>query len=434
MQNYEAVMALAIALFAGMMMTRVFKACHLHFPDVTAFLIAGILVGPYVLGQLGIPGLGFVSEEAVSSLSIISNAALGFIAFSIGSEFKLEKLKKTGKTVIRILLGEALCATILVDVSLLLLHMVLGEEVLPVSVCITLGAIAAATAPAATLMVIRQYKAKGQIVDLLLPVVALDDAAGIIIFAVSFGVAQALEGGNLSPITVVVNPLLEIVGSLVLGALLGFVMTKIERLFYSNRNRLAVTISFVFFAIAISSLEIPLGPATLSFSSLLVMMMVGMVFCNMSAFSQDIFNRADSWTQPLFACFFVLSGADLDLSVFSSGAVVAIGVVYVLMRVAGKYLGCSSMAKVSHCDKDVVRYMGITLFPQAGVALGLSLRAMSLGSGYGTLIRNVILFGVMIYELAGPAMTKWALTKAGEITEKPHEKTKLDRFDPKPQA
>ena len=430
MNEMEPLFATAIALFAGLMITRVFKWCRLNFPDVTAFLIAGLLVGPYCLGRLGIPGIGFTSFEAVDAMALITDAALGFIAFSIGSEFKLEKLRRVGGAVVRVLIGEVLSACVLVDLALLGLHMILGEEVLPLSACITLGAIAAATAPAATLMVVRQYKAEGPIVDILLPVVALDDAAGLIIFAVSFGIAQALEGGTLSVITVAVNPLLEIVGSLALGALMGFVMTKLERLFYSNRNRMAMTISLVFFTIAVASLEIPLGPVTLSFSNLLVLMMMGMVFCNLSPFSQDIFKRADSWTMPLFATFFVLSGADLDLSVFSSVSVVIAGLVYVVVRVIGKYAGASVGARLAHSSPDVCRYLGITLFPQAGVALGMSVTASSLGTGEGALIRNIVLFGVLIYELVGPTLTRWALTKAGEIRPTPEDKKDLARFNP----
>ena len=211
---------------------------------------------------------------------------------------------------------------------------------------------------------------------------------------------------------------------------MGFVMTKLERLFYSNRNRMAMTISLVFFTIAVASLEIPLGPVTLSFSNLLVLMMMGMVFCNLSPFSQDIFKRADSWTMPLFATFFVLSGADLDLSVFSSVSVVIAGLVYVVVRVIGKYAGASVGARLAHSSPDVCRYLGITLFPQAGVALGMSVTASSLGTGEGALIRNIVLFGVLIYELVGPTLTRWALTKAGEIRPTPEDKKDLARFNP----
>ena len=258
--------ATAVVIFAGLMITRVFKLLHLNFPDVTAFLLAGILVGPFCLGRLGVPGLGFNSLGEIEGYSILTSAALGFIAFSIGSEFKLSKLKETGKqaTVIGIL--QAVAATLLVDIVLVVLHFVLGEDVLPLPVCIVLGAIAAATAPAATLMVVRQYKAKGPLTDLLLPIVALDDAVGLVIFAVSFGIAQAVKGGQLNFVSIVVNPIIEILCSVLLGSVMALIMTQLEKLFFSNSNRLAITISFVFLTIALSSLEFEIGEVRISFS------------------------------------------------------------------------------------------------------------------------------------------------------------------------
>ena len=267
-------LSISAALFAGLMLTRVFKWMGFNFPDVTAFLIAGLLIGPYGLGRLGINGFGFVSEEAVQSISQINTAALGFIAFSIGSEFRLSSLKHTGKTATVIGIFQAVMATILVDAALIALHFILGEEVLPLSAAITLGAIASATAPAATLMVVRQYKANGPLTRLLLPIVALDDAVGLVLFSVSFGIAMALKGGNLDMISIVVNPILEIICSVLLGGVLGYILTQLEKLFYSNSNRLSMTITFVFLTIALSYLEIPVGKATISFSSLLVCMML----------------------------------------------------------------------------------------------------------------------------------------------------------------
>ena len=214
----------AFTLLAGLMLTRLTKLLHLSFPDVTVYLVTGLLVGPYCLGKLGITGIGFQSFEEVQSLSILSEVALGFIAFSIGAEFKLDRIAKSGKETIIIGVLQALGATILVDTSLLVLHFVLGEEVLSLSACLVLGAIASATAPAATLMVVKQYKAHGPVTDLLLPIVALDDAVGLIIFAISLGVAQAFNGGGLSLVTVLVNPLLEILCSILLGSLLGSIL------------------------------------------------------------------------------------------------------------------------------------------------------------------------------------------------------------------
>ena len=418
----------AIALFAGLMFTRVFKLMHLNFPDVTAFLIAGLLIGPFGLGRLGITGVGFHSFEELEQVSLLNDAALGFIAFSIGSEFRLSELKHTGKAATVIGILQALTACVLVDLALLVLHLLMGPEVLPMSVVLTLGAIATATAPAATLMVVRQYKADGPLTRLLLPIVALDDAVGLVVFSVSFGIARAMQGGSLDMVSIAVNPLLEIVASLVLGSLLGLIMSKLEKLFYSNTNRLSMTISFVLLTIALSYLTIPVGAATISFSSLLVCMMLGTVFCNMSEFSDDIMHRAEKWTAPLNATFFVLSGAELDLGVFATWQYVLIGVVYIIFRSLGKYLGARESSRMMGCDHKVVKYLGITLLPQAGVALGMCSQAAILGGMEGSVIRNVTLFGVLLYELAGPLMTRNALMAAGEIKPTPVEKTDRNRF------
>ncbi|MBQ4303574.1 MAG: cation:proton antiporter [Lachnospiraceae bacterium] len=421
-------LSVAVALFAGLMLTRVFKKLGFNFPDVTAYLIAGLIIGPYGLGRLGIEGLGFISSESVEAVSMISTAALGFIAFSIGSEFRLSSLKHTGRAAVVIGIFQALAATLLVDGALVVLHFIMGEEILPMPVVLTLGAIASATAPAATLMVVRQYKAHGPLTSLLLPIVALDDAVGLVVFSVSFGIARAMLGGSLDVISIVINPLLEIVFSLILGSTLGFILSQVEKLFFSNTNRLSMTITFVFLTIALSDLEIPVGPATISFSSLLVCMMLGTVFCNMSEFSEDVMNRSEKWTAPLNAAFFVLSGAALDLGVFSHLQYVLVGIVYILIRSLGKYLGARVSSTAMGCDSNVRRYLGITLLPQAGVALGMCAQAMALGEFEGSVIRNVTLFGVLIYELAGPLMTRYALQKAGEITEKPKEKQTRERF------
>ncbi len=408
-------LSVSMAIFAGLMLTRVFKLAGLNFPDVTAYLIAGLTIGPCCLGRLGIEGLGFNSYEAVGEISWINTAALGFIAFSIGSEFRLTELKKTGRNAVVIGIFQALTATVLVDAALVALHFILGADRLPFEAAITLGAIASATAPAATLMVVRQYKADGPVTRLLLPIVALDDAVGLVVFSVSFGIAMALKDGNADMISIVVNPLLEIVFSVLLGSALGFLLAEMEKLFFSNTNRLSMTITFVFLTIALSSLEIPAGKATISFSSLLVCMMLGTVFCNMSDASEEIMKRADKWTSPLYVAFFVLSGAELELGVFAHAEYVLIGVVYILGRSLGKYLGANLSSTAMGCDKNIRKYLGITLLPQAGVALGMCNQAMALGDAEGSIIRNVTLFSVLIYELAGPLLTREALTLAGEI-------------------
>lgn len=410
-------LSVSIALLAGLIMTRVFKPLRL--PSVTAYLIAGVLIGPYCVGALGIEGLGFNSAEAVGKLSLVSEVALGFIAFSIGNEFILSDLKKTGKQALVIGVLQALVATLLVDVALYALHLAMPEK-LSVAQTITLGAIATATAPAATLMVVRQYKAKGPLTKLLLPIVALDDAVGLVVFAVSFGIAKTLTSGTVDFISIFVNPLVEIVCSLGLGALMGWILTQLEKLFNSNTNRLNLTIAVVFLTASLSMLDFHIGPVHISFSSLLTCMMLGTVFCNICSLSHDLMAAADKWTSPLFALFFVISGAELELSVFGDWAIVIIGAVYIISRSIGKYSGAFASAKLTKCAPQICKYLGITLLPQAGVALGMCTTAMQLGDE-GALIRNITLFAVLIYELFGPVLTRQALKAAGEIQPIPQE-------------
>lgn len=413
----ETLLCLSIALAAGLFMSRLSKLLNL--PSVTAYLVAGIIVGPYCLGRLGIDGLGFTSSANVKEFEIISNVALGFIAFAIGNEFRLSQLKQVGKKATFIGIFQALVATLCVDAALIGLHFVLGEK-LPLPMAITLGAVAAATAPAATLMVVRQYKAKGKLTDLLLPIVAIDDAVGLIIFAVSFGISKALVNGEFSLVSILVEPILEIVCSLALGAIMGVLFTFCEKFFSSNSKRLSLSITFVIFTVALSMIKFEIGGVHIGFSVLLVCMMLGTMFCNLCDFSAEIMEKTDKWTNPLFTLFFVLSGAELELGVFTDIVIVGIGVAYIASRSFGKYFGAYSSAKICHCDKKTTQYLGITLLPQAGVALGMSVTAMELGE-IGDLIRNIVLFSVLVYELVGPTLTKAALTKAGEIVPKePH--------------
>ncbi len=404
-------LTVSVALLAGLLMTRLFKKFKL--PAVTAYLIAGVLIGPYCLGAIGINGLGFSSHEAVSALGLVSEVALGFIAFSIGNEFRLDDLKKTGKQALVIGILQAVAAMLFVDLALIAVHFMMPDK-LSLAQALTLGAIATATAPAATLMVVRQYKAKGPLTKLLLPIVALDDAVGLIAFAVSFGVAKTLVSGNLDLISIFVNPFVEIIASLVLGAVMGWLLTCLEKLFNSNTNRLNLTIGVVFLTASLSGLHFELGPVSVHFSSLLACMMLGTVFCNICPLSEDLMERSDKWTSPLFALFFVISGAELQLDVFLDFSIVFIGVIYILFRSAGKYFGTMGSAKMTKCTPQICKYLGITLLPQAGVALGMCATAMQLGE-QGNLIRNITLFAVLIYELVGPVFTRMALQAAGEI-------------------
>lgn len=428
----QTLLTVGVALFTGLMMTRILK--KLRLPDVTSYLIGGVLIGSFCLGRFLPQGYALGFNDTVSpveAFGIISDVALGFIAFDIGNEFRLSELKKTGKQATVIGIVQAITATVLVDAALIAVHFIIlnttGNDLLPVAACLILGAIATATAPAATLMVVRQYKAKGPLTDILLPIVALDDAVGLVVFAVSFGIARALENGSVNIVSIVVNPLLEIVLSLVLGTVMGFAISYIEKLFHSRSNRLTLIITFVFLTVVVTSLEFHAGEVKIGFSSLLSCMMFGTVFCNVCKTSEEMMERTENWTKPLFMLFFVVSGASLDLSVFKRPVFVLIGVIYIIFRSIGKYVGARYSAKAVKCEDNIVKYLGITLLPQAGVALGMvsTVNASEdfAGTPIGENVRFIVLFAVLVYEIFGPVFTKWALTKAGDITAKPEGKT-----------
>ena len=424
----QTLMTLSVALLAGLFLSRLAKLLKL--PAVTAYLVAGILIGPYCLGALGIDGLGFTSMENVDKFSLISDVALGFIAFSIGNEFRLAQLKKTGKQATVIGIFQAVFTTLLVDGILILVHLAMPDK-FSLSAAIILGAVASATAPAATLMVVRQYKAKGPLTDILLPIVALDDAVGLIVFAVSFGIAKALISGRVDMLSVVVEPILEVVLSLLLGLLMGWLFTMSEKFFHSNSKRMSMSVAFVFLTVACSMLKFEIGGVHIGFSSLLVCMMLGTIFCNMCDFSEELMDRVERWSAPLLMLFFVISGAELEFSVFKDFAIIAIGLIYILARSAGKYSGAFISSKAVKCEPNIVKYLGITLLPQAGVALGMAIKAEQIGPE-GVIVANITLFAVLVYELIGPMFTKISLLKAGEI--KPEEKTSARGKSPKAPA
>ncbi len=406
----QVLISLSLALVGGLLMSRLAK--KLNLPAVTAYLVAGLLLGPYCIGALNILEIGFNTPEEVTNLDIISQVALGFIAFTIGNEFRLEQLKHMGRQAITVGIAQAVFTTVLVDAALVALHF-MNPALISVSSAITLGAIAAATAPAATLMVVRQYKADGPLTKLLLLVVAIDDAVGLVLFSASFGVATALESGAISLVTVLVEPLVEIVLSLALGGFAGWVLYRVEKYFFSRSKRLSISIGFVLLTVGLSMAEFEVGGIHCGFSLLLVCMMTGTVFCNICDFSEELMGRVDSWTAPLFVLFFVLSGAELNLRVLSNPLVLLIGVVYIISRSLGKYLGAYGSCKATGCSEGITKHLGITLLPQAGVALGMALTAQRLSDG--EMVRNVVLFSVLVYELVGPALTKRALIAAGEI-------------------
>ena len=368
---------LSLALIAGLLMSRLAKAVHL--PAVTSYLVAGLLLGPFFLGRLGLGriGFGFDSLAAVEGYGIITQVALGFIAFVIGNEFRLSALKRMGRQ------------------------------------AITLGAIAAATAPAATLMVVKQYKASGPLTHLLLMVVAIDDAVGLVLFSASYGVANALEQGRIDPVSVILEPLLEIILSLALGAAAGYVLNLLEVYFHSRSKRMSLSVAFVLLTVGLSMTKFEINGTRCGFSLLLVCMMTGTVFCNVCPTSEELMDRLDRWVSPINILFFVLSGAELDLTILSNPLVLLVGVVYIASRSLGKISGAYASCRATKCSPSIQKYLGITLLPQAGVALGMAAEAAQLSDGH--MVRNVVLFSVLVYELVGPTLTKMSLTAAGEI-------------------
>jgi len=404
-------LSLSIALLSGLLLSRLAKKAQL--PAVTAYLMAGVLIGPFALGAMDIPGMGITSGH-LEKFSIISDLALGFIAFSMGNEFRRSQLKEVGRKAAVIGVFQALFTTLIVDAALIGLHMAMPDK-LPLSSAIVLGAVATATAPAATLMVVRQYKAKGPVTDTLLPVVAIDDAVGLVVFAVSFGVAKSLSLGNVDVLSVILEPLLEVVLSLGLGLVMGLLFTLCERYFHSRSKRTSVSVTFIMLTVALSSISFSIGNIHASFSSLLSCMMLGTVFCNICDVSEELMERMDRWSAPVLILFFVISGAELDLSVFGDSGAVLVGLAYILSRSVGKYFGANISARLTNSDSNIVKYLGVTLLPQAGVALGMALKAMELGPD-GVIVRNITLFAVLIYEIVGPFLTKLALTKAGDIS------------------
>ena len=406
----EILLCLSFALIVGLLMSRIAKKVGL--PAVTAYLITGLLIGPFVLGRLRIAGVGFNSLDQVEAFSIISQVALGFIAFAIGNEFRLHDLKSMGKQAITVGILQAVITTIVVDIALVLLHYI-NPSIISLSSAITLGAIAAATAPAATLMVVRQYKAEGPLTKLLLMVVAIDDAVGLIVFALSFGIATALESGAISITSVLVEPIMEIVLSCVLGVVAGYVLTILEKYFHSRSKRMSLAVGFVLLTTGLSMMEFDVSGVHLGFSLLLVCMITGTVFCNTCEASEELMGRVERWTSPLNVLFFIISGAELDLNILTNPMVLLIGIVYIAFRSTGKISGAYISCKMTHCKEEIQKHLGITLLPQAGVALGMAATAASLSDG--AIVRNIVLFSVLVYELVGPTLTKRSLIAAGEI-------------------
>ena len=418
--------SLAVALVGGLMLSRVTKLVKL--PAVTAYLVAGLLLGPFCIGALKIPGLGFNTAEQVNAMKIITQTALGFIAFAMGNEFRLSQLKATGAKAITVGILQAVIATVFVDITLIALHL-LFPSLISISCAITLGAIASATAPAATLMVIRQYKADGPLTKLLMLVVAIDDAVSLVLFSVSFGIATALSAGHVNVVAVVLEPIVEVILSLGLGAAMGWLLNWVEQFFHSRSKRMSISVAFVMLTVGLSMIEFDVGGIHCGFSLLLVCMMTGTIFCNICPTSEELMGRIDGWTTPLNVLFFVISGAELDLNVLAQPVTLLVGILYIIARSAGKYFGASWSCRLTGQPKTITDHLGITLLPQAGVALGMAITAATLPDG--ALARNVVLFSVLMYELVGPALTKRSLLAVGEI--KPEGRTSA-RQENKPKA
>lgn len=380
---------LGIVIFSGLLFGRIVKKIKL--PNVTGYLIAGLVIGPCVLG--------LIPKDLLTQFDIISEVALGFIAFSIGSEFQLSYLKKIGMTPIVIAVFEALGAVLLVFLGLI----AIGQEI---SFSIVLAAIAAATAPAATIMVVNQYKAKGPVTSTLLTVVAVDDAIALMAFGICVAVANMINGQAENVAWTIAKPLVEIIGALAIGAALGCFLLFPLKFFKKSGNRLSIIVGTIFIGVALADL--------LGLSSLLLCMALGSVFVNLSRESNEVMKVSEMVTPPIYLMFFVISGAELDISVLAG--IGLIGVVYLVLRVAGKIGGAALGAVLMKAEKNVVKYLGFSLLPQAGVAIGLSLVATTVVPEYGATIRAVILCGTLIYELVGPVITKIALKKAGEIS------------------
>ena len=365
---------LSLALIAGLLMSRAAKAVRL--PAVTAYLLTGLLLGPFFLGRLGLSrfGFGFGSLAAVEGYGILTQVALGFIAFVIGNEFRLSALKHMGRRAVTVGVAQAVITTALVDIALVALHFA-RPDVISLASAITLGSIAAATAPAATLMVVKQYKADGPLTKLLLMVVAIDDAVGLVLFSASYGVANALEQGRIDPMSVVLEPLLEIALSLALGAAAGYLLNLLEVYFHSRSKRMSLSVAFVLLTVGLSMTEFEINGTRCGFSLLLVCMMTGTVFCNVCPTSEELMDRLDRWVSPINILFFVLSGAELDLTILTNPMVLLIGVVYIVARSAGKISGSYLSCRATSCSPAIQKYLGITLLPQAGVALGMAATA-----------------------------------------------------------
>ena len=398
-------MELSILFYAGIVIaTGLFfgkMAKYLHLPNVTGYLVGGLLIGPSILN--------IINAEMIEHMVIIPSVALGFIAFSIGNEMKLIYFKRVGSRPIVIAIFEALFAVLVTFVAIILyLYATNNLTLIEVRFALVLSAIAAATAPAATMMVVRQYKARGILTETLMSVVAIDDSVAIMLFGIFVAISNALGpvSNQVSVIMQILKPFIEIFASLGIGFVAGVLLTLGTKWFTGRGNRISLVIMFIFITVSLTDY--------ISGSPLLACMMLGAVFANMSPKYEEVNGLVYFVTPPIFIMFFVLSGAELKLSVLETVGI--IGIIYVLFRVVGKIFGSWFGSKITKAEPVISKYLGFALIPQAGVAIGLSLVATQvLNPEMGSQIRAIILAATLIYELFGPVITKIALQKAGEI-------------------
>lgn len=395
--KYIFLIYICIGLFLCLIAGKIVK--QLKLPNVTGYiligLVAGIVFGTHQMEHIF--GTN-VAETMVKKFDVVKDLATGFIAFSIGAEFEFKYIKKLGKAPIVIACMESLFATVLVTIGIFIVS---GN----IQLALIMGAIAAATDPAATILVVKQYKAKGDVSKNLIPVVAIDDATALMMYGICVALARTLTG-HFSMATLI-DPLKEIFGALVFGVIMGLIFTGLIKLYTGRGNRLAITIAMVSLTVSISHI-----PA-LSFSPLLACMAMSVTVVNVSANWDPVFYQMDRMTPPVFMLFFFVTGAGMDISVLPTIGV--IGVVYIIVRVLGKMFGAYVGARMSHASSNVRKYLGIGLVPQAGVAIGLAMMCASVVPDYAKQITAVVVCGTIIYELIGPVITKIMLTKIGEI-------------------
>lgn len=385
----ESLFYVAIALLAGMLLTKLLKPFNL--PHVTGYLLAGVLIGPFVGGIL--------HHEHVESLEHFNDVTLGFIAFAIGNAFHLSDMKKMGAKIFVIVIFETLTAITLVTGGLL----ALGVEK-PIALC--LGAIASSTAPAATLLIIRQYKAKGPVTNTLLPVIALDNTVCLIAFSIASSLSQGIIAGQeFSLANGLIAPITQVLSSIFVGLLLGSLLSVSSHFFKKEENRIVLALIAIILGVSLAE--------HYHLSRLLLCMVIGACYINMGDNAEKVMHYINGWTSPLFILFFVVAGAELNI--WAIGSVGFIGVLYILLRAVGKWAGASIATRITGCEENIKKYLGFSLIPQGGVAIGMARLASQQIPVYGALIQTIILSATLVYEFVGPLATRKALQKAGEI-------------------